>query len=494
MSLYRTCCLLLSMVVGTLATTAQAEVNTHGAVLTVASPEAFGELGHLLPQAVETEVREMVRSIAGPVVVAATSQEPFGLILDWQRDEPVPTAFIVNPKMDAFFSVLSKLSIEPKQTDDGIYEVTVARPLYFREQNNCLYISPSREAIKHAQVPAASLVQDAARPVTLEINLTKIPASSKSEIANVLLTRMMPLSDAGPDEITADNLAHRYTQRLLQGVTRDGESLTLQVSRENGVTQLQFDVNGRKLVRSRRGDANLLLPTVQDGEQAARVHLDLQEEEVAYLSWWAQSLQDRAVAEFQQATIEERANEAAIVKLMNLVGNTISQSVQKGKVELYMNLVGEEKDIPVFAASIASGDQLERQLKEFVSTGSVRDLGLSGVEWNLDQVGEFRIHRFTFADPTASNDDPVTVELAVAEQAIYVSPTAEGHRAMRAKIAELGTEAKDPQPIAIRIPGLNLAGVLGWKNNDAAAANEQTATIQSAYTAEGLQFTVRVGE
>ncbi len=320
-----------------------------------------------------------------------------------------------------------------------------------------------------------------------EVRLQKIPAGTRQEIAQVLSRRLLPPAISTVDEFSAEQLIQTYTKRLLTSFANQADTLQLTARATETGPQFDLRVDGRTLhpIAPQRSK----LPSIgsEQGIPALAFHTMLTDEEVAYLTWWAQGLPDRTMASFQEAQIEDRSGEAGLQQL-SLAGTKLLRSIaQSGALEGMAAFTGEKHDVPVLGFAVPDTKAVRSQLEQLAKEPSLKELGLTAAELDLENTADFQLHRFTFG---GIQDEPFPLWIAMSPSAVYLMVDNESVQTVKAWLTTNKANTTNAEPLRLTWPQFNLDSYLGLEGPGNGV--EGTLVLTSQYTDRGLQVRINL--
>lgn len=450
-----------------------------------ASPAALAELNQHLPNALSQRLGEMAMQYAGPFSTAVSLDSPAGVWLNWHDGLPRPILLLKDFDQDAFKQIVESKGLVIESRGDGISELALASPVFFRESNGWFFLASSADDLREVADPLAGMDGDVVHTLAARVQLGRVPASARTEIAKVIATRLLPPAISEANAIDADGLIHLYSSRLINDLTTQSETILVTVDSESDGLTFHADVEGPKISRLVQKAPKVALPGANDFTNGFRLHSSLRDEEVALLMWWAKSLPEQVNGAFESATIEDRQGKQAIFEAVQILADAIGKTAVLGEVEAFGTLVGPELETPLVGVRVHSGQWVDEKLNQWINAGHAGELHVGGVELNFETVQDVRLHRFTLAE---SDAEMVTVTVGIGTDRVFLTSGNEGLSALRDMLNQQASGTEIPSPLQLRLNDVSVASVLGWVGQDEVQGRLE---LTSDYTDRGVHYEVK---
>lgn len=479
-----------SVLAGPLAQPARS--SEHAVEVIANNPAELLRLRAHLPSVVSDGLNSSAVGLVGPLQVAVDQNQPLGIWLDWTSEDAPPetVVFVRNPAMHQLDETLESNAIARELVSRGIYKLELQHPLYYRQSGDWLYVSHSLDAVESVR-QAPQFDSQSQHPLNTSIQLTKIPASVRGEVAKVLALRCLPTEIATARELSSDLLVQMFVNRLFESISQQGEEAHLGVANLEAGISVSIDVDGRKLLQPTSQFSRLFfeggLSTTQARNHGS-VYTRLTEREVGMLSWWAQSLAEQVRGDVQSANIKDREGSGAVVEIAKEFSRLIAEVAISGEIETCFAFVGDEEELPILGVAVPDAQRVWTTLEKLSQQTALEQLGIIGMEPRFKSVSGFDLHRFTIGE---SGEDASYITVAVGEKAIFVTAGTPGLKALEALLAAFRKDARAPQPLNLRLDNFPVANLFGWKAPaDKPDENNAPATIASRYTDDGFHIDV----
>ena len=485
--LARTVGLNLCITLAWIATASSSFAADHAVTVTIRSSDDVKQLALQFPTRLTSELQFSLQSIAGPVLDIISEESSVVVYLDWYTDLPDPIVCIKNYRQESL-RALKELSKDQAVTlESGIIQIKAAAPIYLKEELSWLYIATTEDSLRNIQPPTLSKDSADSAPVQAEIQLQKIPAGTRQEIANVLSRRLLPPAIATVDEFSAEQLIQTYTKRLLASFANQADTIVLEAQATETGPQIDLRVAGRQLSPIAIKRSKLPVTGVDANVPAFAFHTSLSDEEVAYMTWWAQGLPDRTLASFQEAQIEDRSGEAGLQQLSSAGAKILRGIAQSGTLEGLAAFTGEKHDVPLIGIAVPDTKAVRSQLEQLANDPSLKELGLTAAELDLENTPDFQLHRFTFG---GIQEEPFPLWIGMSPSAVYLMVDSESVEFLKSWLAADKVNEANSAPLQLNWPQFNLASYLGIEGPGSDV--EGTLELTSQYTDSGLQFQIKL--
>ncbi len=461
--------------------------NEHAVSVTIRSVDEVKELALQFPTRLTAELQNSLQAIAGPLLSVADNDSPVMIYLDWQGDLPEPIVCMKNYRREALAALKTLSQAESVTLPSGVIKIEAAAPIYLKEELEWLIISTREESAQKTQPPVPSAAAEHLAPLHAEIQLQKIPTATRLEIAKVLARRVLPIEIATVDEFSAEQLVQLYTKRLIDSLANQAETLEVAARATASGPELSIKANGQQLRPVSVSESKLPLTHMTPDVAFVSLHTSLSDEEVAYMTWWAQQLPERTIASFKEANIEDRSGEAGLQQLAQAGAGLLRRIAQSGTIEGFLALTGENHELPVFGFAVPDTASVRTQLEQLARDPALKELGLMAAEFDVRQSDQFALHRFTFG---GVQDEPLPLWIATSKTAVYLLVDSKSVDDLKAWLPDAGEPMPSATPLQLNWPGFSLAGYLGLGNDQNSA--QGTLQLIGSYTETGLQLRIQL--
>ncbi|HBE69793.1 MAG TPA: hypothetical protein DDW52_16735 [Planctomycetaceae bacterium] len=484
------CCLTFSLTnTGTRAPVALA--GEHAVEVIARDPAELQRIQAHLPTVVSNGLSESASDLVGPLHTALSQNQPLGVWLDWKANDTPPetVVFTRGPAMHNIDEALQTQKINRELVGGGVYELQLPSPLYYRQSGDWLYISHSMSAVE--SVRQAPVFDSASQhPLNTSIQLAKIPASVRAEVAKILALRCLPTEIATARELSSDLIVQMFVNRLFDSISQQGDEIHIGVANLEAGISASIDVHGR-LPQPTSQFSRLCFEGGMDTTQALNhgsVYTRLSEREVGMLSWWAQSLAEQVRGDLRSANIEDREGSEAVVEVTKELARLVAEVAISGEIETCFAFVGDEEQSPILGIAIPDAHRAWTTIEDLSQHVALGQLGITSTERLAKSVDGFDFHRITIGE---SGEDASYITLAVGDQAIFATAGTPGVKSLEALLAAYRKDARAPQPLTLRLNHFPLANLFGWKTlGDKPAAKMEPATISSRFADEGFHMNI----
>ncbi len=459
--------------------------SDHAVTLLAKSITELEQVSRSLPTAIANGLKETATVLAGPFGDCVSADQPAGLWIDWTGGKaPDTTLFVRAPQMHLLEEAIKRSGATVELVGGGIYKIDGERPVYYRESLGWLFFTHSPAALKYSnQLPDEA--NNPESPLAVNIQLNKVPASVREEVSHTIALRLLPPRVAAAYEMSSDKLVQLFTKHTLQTVASHADQLTIKINAGEAGLHASIDVVGDDIQRpnaAAKFDFNNGL-TRLGSKNAFSWHTGLREQEVAMISWWAQSFEQQANSSFDSATIEQRAGRAAFAEAGKILGKLVTQLALSGEIEGCFCTVGTDGEIPVVGLSVPGAAKVTEQLRQFTTTTDVSHLGILGAEFAAKAVRGTELHRFSIGD---GSNSPAVFVVGVGPSEIYLTVSAVGERALVELLENKIESKRQPQPIELKLEDFSIGDLFGWK--DESKEGSRRVSITSEYTGQGIHY------
>lgn len=348
------------------------------------------------------------------------ASQPTGVIIGTEGDEFKAVVFAPVSKPDQIFAMLQQMAgVTPEDAGDGIKKFEVEnQQVFVKATGGWLFAGESAEALADVPANPATLLDGLNKEYDIAVRayLQNIPAEYREQALNGLMEGMsmrMPGEDdqsynarkemmAGQSE--AMNQLFSQLDQLSFGLNIDekgkGIYLDISMSAVPG-SELAQQMSSSKELATRfggflRDDAMLSMSVV--GEMA--------ESDIEAAKAQMAMVREQAIQNMKsQANFQSEEDEAFVTDLMNELMDMIEETMETGKGDMALTVVGPDHISAALALHVADGSKAEGMFDKVVAFANEKSQGQAGqfVNRNAAKVGDVTFH--TITPPTDDMDE-----------------------------------------------------------------------------------------
>lgn len=418
-------------------------------------------------------------------------QKPWGFAIVSDGLDLIPFSFAPVTDLKAFLASLAPLLGEAEETDDGFYEVSVAKlagfipagPLlagpditvYVKERDGWALGVQLPEHVDVVPDPAEMLgALTEKNQLVLQLNMVNLPEAVQGMMADQfpmlevpgLAAAPQPLPDESDAQFALRKAATEMMTNMIGQVLRDSEEITIGWSIDKDARRVVGDFYCRPV------EGSDLQNHIADMQAAQTRFAPLLEPEGAVLTLGMTAPLDAPRAEGMQrfvdayhAAVRDSVESSEAVQsdeerqtfheLTDVVGEVFSSTVVGGNIDVAVRLTGGRETYTLVGGMLIEEVERTKELLNRVAELAEDDPGFDSVQLEIDQVGGVPIHALKLARPEALGalgqmaKEP-TLHVAFEENIVWWAIGPKGLSELKSLIGAEPTAAK-PMQVSVRL-------------------------------------------
>ena len=440
------------------------------------------DVSYLTSAAGAPEIGGFALLLADEYLRGLNLQQPVGLLLTIQDNEPSGLGFLPITDFEAVKEQISQNAGELQDAGDGVWQLQLQRNIFMKEKDGWLYFSDS--AAKLARLPAdpVKLLDglDKQYEIAVQVRVQNIPG----ELRELAISEMR----AGFERTIADQAANALgnldpdQQKLQQEQGRAMlESLAKSIEQLDRVTvgwgvdsqagsifldlglvptaNSEFSEQVKAYQQTKSAFAGIL---PDDAAVTAQLTMTLTPNEIAQAVAALETARKAAMDQINaDAELPNEQTREAARSILNGVLDIYVSTFKEGKLDMAAGLLLKPQAIQLVAGGrVADGRAIETQAKKFLELARTLENApdLDAIQLNAAQHREFNLHTLNVPVPAEEADarrvlgDKISVALATGDKAVYlvVGPDSlEGVKRLIDQAAEKGEVEAAPAKLHI---------------------------------------------
>jgi len=373
------------------------------------------------------------------------NDKPIGAVVMVEETEFKVMGFVPVKDLKAVLGQLQEQLGEPKELENGVFELRGPQPMFVKEQDGWAYLAQSPEALTDLPAAPATLLEglDEKYDIAVRAFGKNVPQPLK-EVAIAQMRAQMEQGMEQAAEENEDEEAQAQAKLMVDAqmtqitqLIQEMETLTLgwQIDPTNRHTMLDMSVTampGTKMAAqmSQMSEAKTEYASFQVPDSAIKMGLasiipaDQIETAVAQID----QIQSATMSELEEDDSLDDEGRTNAKQLATMVFDIFRSTMRSGAMDAGMSVMMGEKSVTMVAAAhVASGTEVAEAVKKLLDVAKeTAEGGPQDVKLNAGEHAGVTLHTMSLPLPegealAAVMGDKVPVVLGTAEKSVYMA-------------------------------------------------------------------------
>jgi len=377
------------------------------------------------------------------------TDKPIGAVVMVEETEFKVLGFVPVKDLKAVLGQLQEQLGEPKELENGVFELRGAQPMFVKEQEGWAYIAQSPDAL--ADLPAAPATLLEGLDEKYDIAVRAFGKNVPQPLKEMAITQMRASMEQGLEQAAAegeeeDEEAQAQTKEMLETqmtqvtqLIQEMETLTLgwQIDPASRHTLLDVSITampGTKMAgqMGQMSEAKTAYSNFQVPDSAIKVGLSsiIPADQIDSAVAQIDQIQSATMSELEEDETLDDTGRAGAKQLATMVFDIVRGTVRTGSMDAGMSMImGEKSMTMVAAAHVASGTEVAEAVQKLVDLAKETAEGsLEDVKLNAGEHAGVTLHTMSLPLPEESAGplakvmgDKVPVVLGTADKSVYMA-------------------------------------------------------------------------